>query len=84
MIEELLKQAETLAGRPVEVEVTKDGKFIVLWMHFQAKPPPKADSPEEALRGFIDMMLKRGTNPDNLPAEDTDGIDANQRTTIDN
>lgn len=83
-MEELLKQAEALAGRPVEVENTTDGKFIVLWMHFQAKPPPKGSTPEEAMQGFIDMMLKRGTNPDNLPEEDTNGIDTNQRPEIDN
>jgi len=70
---ELYQEAERLAGRPVEVEQTKDGKFIVLWMHFQASPPPKGNTEEEALRGFISMMLQRQGSEATLPTEDTDG-----------
>ncbi len=75
-MEELYKEAERLAGRPVEVEKTTDGKFIVLWMHFQASPPPKGVTEEEALQGFISMMLQRAGAGDTLPAEDTNGTDS--------
>lgn len=79
--EALYKEAERLAGRPVEVEQTTDQQFIVLWMHFQASPPPKATSEAAALAGFIEMMLKR--KGDNLPKEDTDGTNDSGKT-IDN
>ena len=71
--DELLKRAEELAGRPVELEQTQDGQWIVLWMSFGALPPPKAATEEAALQGFIDMMLQRKAAGDNLPEEDTDG-----------
>lgn len=58
-MEELLKKAEALAGRPVEIENLSDGKYIVLWMRFNSSPPPKADTPEEALKGFIEMMERK-------------------------
>lgn len=69
---ELYAKAAELAGRPVEVEQTTDGKWIVLWMHFQASPPPKGDSEDAALQGFIDMMLQRKGADANLPEVDTD------------
>lgn len=56
MAAKLLKKAEELAGRKLEVERTKDGSFIVLYMCFGKSPPPKGKSPEEALQGFIDYM----------------------------
>jgi len=70
-MKELLKQAEELAGRPVDVEQTRDGQYIVLYMAFEKSPPPKAVTPRGALEGFIEMMLKRKGEEDNLPQEDT-------------
>lgn len=72
MIKALYEEAGRLAGRPVEVEQTEDGKYIVLWMHFQASPPPKGDTEEAALQAFINMMLQRAPAADTLPEVDTD------------
>lgn len=67
------------AGRPIEIEQTEDGKWIALWMHFQAPPPPKADTQAKALAAFINMMLQRQEVDANLPEvdtkEDTGGTD---------
>ena len=63
MLEALYKEAAALAGRDVEVVTTTDGKKIVEWMAFEVSPPPKADSEEEALRGFIAMMQSRPKEP---------------------
>lgn len=62
-MEELLQVAASLAGRDVEVEQTNDGQFIAAWFSFGLPPPPKADTPEKALQGFISMML-------NMPPSD--------------
>lgn len=51
--EKLLKEASDLVGRPVDVDRTKDGAFIVLYMCFGKKPPPKGKTREEALVNFI-------------------------------
>ena len=77
-MENLLKKAESLAGRPVEVEKLSDGKFIVLWMSFASPPPPKEDTPEKALESFIDMMLRIQTEAGSMTSEpiqegDSDG-----------
>lgn len=69
----LLERASSLAGRPVEVEQTTDGKYIVLWMSLSYPPPPKGATEEEALQLFIDHMSK-------LPKEDTDGNDGDNTT----
>lgn len=62
--ETLLAEAEGLAGRKLEVDRTKDGKFIVLFMRFGSKPPPKAGSREEALEVFIEYMkINRPVDP---------------------
>lgn len=85
--EVLYKEAERLAGRPVEVEQTEDGQHIVLWMSFVANPPPKSTSEAKALAVFIDMMLQRKGSDDNLPEvdtkENTDGTDT-RSPTVDN
>lgn len=52
----LYEKAEKLAGRPVEVEKTKDGKYIVMWMSFSSFPPPKGGCTEDALELFIEYM----------------------------
>lgn len=54
--EGLLQEASDLAGRPVDVDRTKDGAFIVLYMCFGKKPPPKGSTREEALVKFIEHM----------------------------
>lgn len=69
-MDELLKRAEELAGRPVELEQTQDKKWVVLYMTFERSPPPKGETQEEALRLFIEMMLKRGPEASNLPSTD--------------
>lgn len=63
----LLKQAEELAGRPVEVESTTDGKYVVLYMAFEKSPPPKSDTEEGALVAFIEMMKKRKSTETEIP-----------------
>jgi hypothetical protein len=52
-------KANELAGRPIEVEKTKDGKYIAIFMVFNESPPPKGDTEEEALKGFIEWYQKR-------------------------
>jgi hypothetical protein len=54
--EELLATAESHAGRKLDVDRTKDGKFIVLYMCFGRPPPPKGVTREEALQLFIGYM----------------------------
>lgn len=51
---EARKEAEALLGRELEVEMTDDGKHIVLFMNFELPPPPKADTPEGAYKAFSD------------------------------
>jgi hypothetical protein len=64
-MEELLKQAEQLVGRPIEVDKTSDGQFVVLWMNLNQSPPPKGKTPEEAVKNFIDYAAA-------MPKENTD------------
>lgn len=69
--DELTAKAEALAGRPVEVEQTTDGMYVVTWFAYGESPPPKAATVEEALQGFIDKMLTRKINPAILAEEVT-------------
>lgn len=57
-MEELYAKAAELAGRPIEVAETTDGKFIALYLRFEKSPPPKGDTPEEALKLFIDFITE--------------------------
>lgn len=52
MLDLYAKVAE-LVGRPVEVERTKDGKYIVLFMALGFPPPPKGDDEKGALEAFL-------------------------------
>lgn len=66
----LYERAASLAGRPVEVEPTTDGKFIVIWFNHNRKPPPLGDTEEEALMGFIaHLELLAASAPEVLPSE---------------
>jgi len=73
---DLQARADELAGRPVEVEQTKDGKYIVLFMQFSQPPPPKGDTPEEALTGFIKKMEAYRQTEEALIAEALDKAEA--------
>ena len=55
----LYEEAEALAERPIEVEKTKDGKYIVMWMSFSSLPPPKGDCVEDALDLFIKYLTEK-------------------------
>ena len=57
-LKDLYRKAKEACGRDVEVEKTKDGKYIVLWLSFSASPPPKADCAEDALESFIKHVKK--------------------------
>jgi hypothetical protein len=46
-------EIEEILGRPLEVEQTRDGKYIVLYMNFGCSPPPKGCTPEDAIEKFI-------------------------------
>ena len=74
----LYQEAEQAAGRPVEVEQTTDGKYVVLWMRFQQNPPPKGTSVSAALTNFIDYRLKNQSDRDKLPEDDTQTEDTNE------
>ncbi len=54
MLETLKNRASALLNRDVEVEKTKDGMYVVLYMSFSSPPPPKGSSEEEALKFFIE------------------------------
>lgn len=57
-LQDLHLRAADLVGRPVDVQKTTFGKFIVLWMSLSHSPPPRGDSEEEALRLFIEWYEK--------------------------
>ncbi len=69
MSTELQERADALAGRPVEIVQTKDGKYIALFMQFGQPPPPKGDTREEALSGFITKMEAYRRTEESLIAE---------------
>ena len=52
-LDDLIEKASTLVGRRVEVDRTKGGGYIVLYMCFGKSPPPKGSTPEEAVENFI-------------------------------
>jgi len=57
VFQNLLESARRLIGVDVlEVEQTTDGKFVVLWLNFQSKPPPKGDTPIQAVEKFIEFF----------------------------
>lgn len=58
-MKELKKKAEELTGYPLDIEKTKDGKYVVLFMSLKEAPPPKGLTPEEALSLFIEWFEKR-------------------------
>jgi hypothetical protein len=65
MSEELVSRISALLNRDVEVERTKDGKYVVLYMSFSSPPPPKGDTKEEALRLFLEWY--EGISQEPLP-----------------
>lgn len=67
---ELYDRAEQLAGRPVEVEKTKDGKYIVLFMALGHSPPPKGDTEKEALEEFVSWLSIKAASKSSLPEID--------------
>jgi len=69
-LEELKAKAEVLAGRPLQVEKTKDGKWVVLWMAFRESPPPKGGTEQEALEFFIERISNRKVDSAMPEAED--------------
>lgn len=77
-MEQLRQKAEELAGRKVDVEKTKHGKYVVLWLRFQQSPPPVGDTEEEALQGFIDYRLKSWNDRDKLAPDDTQTEETNE------
>lgn len=76
-LKELQIEAEHLAGRPLEVEKTADGQWIVLYMSFDVGTPPKGDDPKEAWEKFLVWI--KGVKPSapeaisDLPLDDTGG-----------
>jgi hypothetical protein len=69
---ELMARAVELAGRDIEVEKTKDGKYIVLFMSMTESPPPKGATIDEALEKFIAWAEARPKRelPDEVPVLD--------------
>jgi len=68
-VEHLQELANFLANRVVQVGPTTDGNFIVLFIDFNAPPPPKCKTIIEALKGFIDMRLKTVTGTATMSAD---------------
>lgn len=75
--EVLLARAAELAGRDIEVEKTKDGKYIVLFMSMTESPPPKGATVNEALEKFIEWAEARPKKelPDEVPILDDNDTD---------
>jgi len=73
-MKQLLEKASTILGRDAEVEKTKDGKYIVLFMSLTTSPPPKGDTPEDALEKFVnwyeDLNIEVAPNLDVLDEDD--------------
>ena len=61
---QLLEEATALAGRDIEIEETRDGRYIVLWMCFGTEPPPKGNTEQAAVEEFIKFMKNRKENTD--------------------
>lgn len=78
-MKELYAEASKLAGRDVEVDQTKDGEFIVLFLQFEKSPPPKGHTEQEALENFIEYMLNKKGEGDNLDPENTKENDDDDR-----
>jgi hypothetical protein len=76
----LHERARELCGRDVEIDRTKDGQFIVLYMCFGKAPPPKGSTHEEALTRFIEYMESSRTVD---PGTDEDYKDLMQRLDAD-
>ena len=57
----VIEEIKAILGYDVEVEQTKDGKYVVLYMNFNSSPPPKGDTEEDALIKFL-AWLKEKTN----------------------
>jgi hypothetical protein len=60
-LEAQTKEAERLTGRPVEIVRTIHGKYVAEYFNYNSKPPPVADTPEEALEKFVEF-IKENTN----------------------
>lgn len=71
------ERANELAGREIEVERTKDGKYIALFMAFNESPPPKGSTPEEALDLFVKWAEARPKRelPEEIPVGYNDDDD---------
>ena len=67
---ELYSKAVQLAGRSIEIEKTKDGKYIVVFMVLGHSPPPKGDTEKEALEKFIEWSAIRTVVISALPPVD--------------
>lgn len=72
----LHNKAESLAGRRVDVDKTKDGLYIVLYLQFEQSPPPKGKTEVEALELFIKWMESK---PKEIEAENTKENDNDDR-----
>jgi hypothetical protein len=57
--EDIYAEATALLGRDFEVDRTKDGKYIVLYMNFNSPPPPKGESELDAVERFITWFKDR-------------------------
>lgn len=55
--EQLLDIASFLLGRQAEVQEVDNG-YVVLYMSFTGKQPPKESTPIKALQSFVNMKLK--------------------------
>ena len=61
---ELKAEAEKLAGRPLEIVKTKDGRYVVEWFSYGYPPPPKSESELGALAGFVEHIRGLTISPE--------------------
>lgn len=63
-IGELTKKAVELAGREIDIEPTRDGRYVVPWFNANGGPSPKGETECEALEKFITFLERNKENID--------------------
>ena len=67
-MDELLALAAALAGRPIEVVDTTDGKYVVEYLNYN-HAPPVGDTPMQAVTLFINFMEEHPRATESEPTE---------------
>lgn len=80
-IDKLYKKADEIAGRKVEVDKTKNGKYVALWFRHDVAPPLPGSSEEEALQNFINYMETLNAKEERFAKMEKDQVQERVETT---